>query len=415
MTTLRSAARPQQRTTRSAVRTQLVVVLIAEGIVAAALTAIDQSGRWWPTLLAATTATAWWNVAHLLLRGKRPRSEIANVVVWHIVVVVGNLVRTATTADLLTAAVVATTGYLILAGLWAQARRRERKTAQSPGIGIGGIGLVAPQRHPHAVTLAHRHAGSPGGRPILLLHGLAITSTIWERTIAALHQRGVDIIAPDLLGFGDSRRLATSFTLTDQAAALTRLIRTHETGPATVVGHSWGCAVAAALAAAQPTAVNRLVLVNPPVFNEPGQAIDQLSHAPWLTRITIEDNLTAELACGLMCLMRPSMRLVAPLWRAGAPAAVARASVDHIWPAVRASVHTLLHDETLRQMLAAPTHDTTVVLARGDETASPDNVRSVLHRTVETVEVPGGHGLPLTHPRRLARLATLGWMDTEDS
>ena len=394
------------RTRRSAggpIAAQLAVVFIVEAALAATILTVGPPDRWWSTLVMAVTATGWWNTAYLLLRGVRPPFEVAGVVVWHLHVLAAAM-RIRPSGPPWTLAVLATAGYTALVVFWTRARRRERRAGLTPGVGIGGIGLVAAQRHPQTATLAHRHAGSPAGRPVLLLHGLALTATIWDRTIAALDGQHLDIIAPDLLGFGASRRIATSFTLTDQAAALTRLQHVHETGRATVVGHSWGCAVAAAFVAFQPHAVDRVVLVNPPVFDSPQEAVVQLANAPWMTRITLSDSLTAELACGLMCLMRPTLRLMAPLWWPATPASVARASVDHIWPALRAGIHALTHDQTLSQLLASPTHPTTVVLALDDETAPPGNVRRVLAPAVDTVAMIGGHGLPLTRPRRIAQL-----------
>jgi pimeloyl-ACP methyl ester carboxylesterase len=53
------------------------------------------------------------------------------------------------------------------------------------------------------VDLVYDRAGE-GGYPLLLVHGWPETRRIWGRNVAPLAERGFDVIAPDLRGFGDS-------------------------------------------------------------------------------------------------------------------------------------------------------------------------------------------------------------------
>jgi 2-hydroxymuconate-semialdehyde hydrolase len=99
------------------------------------------------------------------------------------------------------------------------------------------------------------------GPPVLLLHGSGpgTTAAAWAPLLAALapHHR---VIAPDLLGFGDSPRPAGSLRAawTEQALAL---IDSLGIPSFAVVGNSAGGAIALALACARPDAVTRVVAV----------------------------------------------------------------------------------------------------------------------------------------------------------
>lgn len=97
------------------------------------------------------------------------------------------------------------------------------------------------------------------GPPVLLLHGQPGDRHDWDGVAHRLE--GCRVIAPDRPGYGDSLRPAIG--LWENAAALRRLVQDLEVTPLTVAGHSYGAAVALALAEAWPEAVSALVLVSP--------------------------------------------------------------------------------------------------------------------------------------------------------
>ena len=99
------------------------------------------------------------------------------------------------------------------------------------------------------------------GPPVLLLHGSGpgTTAAAWTPLIAALAPR-FRVIAPDLLGFGESPRAQGPLRAawTTQALELMDALG-HETFA--VVGNSAGGAIALSLACARPRAVTRVVAV----------------------------------------------------------------------------------------------------------------------------------------------------------
>ncbi|MEZ5167706.1 MAG: alpha/beta fold hydrolase [Acidimicrobiales bacterium] len=102
----------------------------------------------------------------------------------------------------------------------------------------------------------------PGGRgeAIVLLHGLAGSSRTWNRVIPRLAEQ-YDVIAPDLLGHGESAKPMGDYSLGAMASGLRDLIALLDVERATFVGQSFGGGVAMQMAYQHPDRCDRLVLV----------------------------------------------------------------------------------------------------------------------------------------------------------
>lgn len=116
--------------------------------------------------------------------------------------------------------------------------------------------------------IAYQRRGA-GGVPVLLLHGIPGSATSWDATASHLPD-DLDVIVPDLLGFGSSARPATldALHVTAQAAAIDLLLAELGIESATVVGHDFGGPVAVALSARRPSAVAGLGLLATNVFTD---------------------------------------------------------------------------------------------------------------------------------------------------
>lgn len=104
----------------------------------------------------------------------------------------------------------------------------------------------------------HRY-GPEGPIQVLAIHGLTGHGQRWQ-TLATQHLTEFAVAAPDLLGHGLSS-WAAPWTIDANVAALAALLDR----PTVVVGHSFGGAVALALAASRPELVSALVLLDPAV------------------------------------------------------------------------------------------------------------------------------------------------------
>ena len=113
------------------------------------------------------------------------------------------------------------------------------------------------------------------GNPILLLHGLASTRRFWN--LVATDLAGRPVCAIDQRGHGDSDTPDEGYDLATVAADAATALDALGWSRAVVVGHSWGAAVAATLAADHPERVLATVLVDggirPPGTGEPREVL----------------------------------------------------------------------------------------------------------------------------------------------
>ncbi|GAA1933383.1 alpha/beta fold hydrolase [Nocardioides hwasunensis] len=98
------------------------------------------------------------------------------------------------------------------------------------------------------------------GPVVLLLHGLGCDHTTWAPVIARL-ARTHTVLAPDLLGHGESDKPRADYSVGGYANGMRDLMTVLGIDTATVVGHSFGGGVAMQFAYQFPERTERLVLV----------------------------------------------------------------------------------------------------------------------------------------------------------
>ena len=113
------------------------------------------------------------------------------------------------------------------------------------------------QMHGHRVS--YRTAGS--GPALLLLHGITNSSETWERAASLLAER-FTLIAPDLLGHGESATPRGDYSLGAHASGARDVANALGHERVTVVGHSLGGGIAMQFAYQFPERTERLVLVS---------------------------------------------------------------------------------------------------------------------------------------------------------
>jgi pimeloyl-ACP methyl ester carboxylesterase len=131
-----------------------------------------------------------------------------------------------------------------------------------PGSGRAVVVPVTLERHElqlHGHRVSYRTAGS--GPALLLLHGIANSSETWERAASLLCER-FTVIAPDLLGHGESATPRGDYSLGAHASGARDIATALGHERVTVVGHSLGGGIAMQFAYQFPERTERLVLVS---------------------------------------------------------------------------------------------------------------------------------------------------------
>ena len=98
------------------------------------------------------------------------------------------------------------------------------------------------------VRYLHWNLGG-GGRPAILLHGLASNARIWERVAPWLETGGLEVIAPDARGHGLTDKPEGDYGYDALYRDLSALITAFDLEHPLLVGHSWGAWLALDFAA----------------------------------------------------------------------------------------------------------------------------------------------------------------------
>ncbi|MET3860657.1 pimeloyl-ACP methyl ester carboxylesterase [Dietzia sp. 2505] len=113
----------------------------------------------------------------------------------------------------------------------------------------------------HGRELSYREAGAGEGKPtILLIHGMAGSSTTWRELIPRLDAH-FHVIAPDLPGHGESSLDFDDYSLGAMASTLRDLLVVKGIKRCTVVGQSLGGGVALQFVYQYPEFCERIVLI----------------------------------------------------------------------------------------------------------------------------------------------------------
>jgi pimeloyl-ACP methyl ester carboxylesterase len=244
------------------------------------------------------------------------------------------------------------------------------------------------------------------GLPVLCLHSSTSSSKQWTQLTELLSHR-YQVVAPDLYGYGDSPQWDFSQTLSlgDELRLLEPVLES-VCGPYHLIGHSYGAAVALALAHSRPGQVRSLTLYEPVLFN---LLLESMEHSAAADEImAIRKNVTDLIKRGDT--REAGRRFVdywsgPGVWKKFEP--WQQDAVAKRMPKVVADFDAVLGHAT---PLTAYRHlDIPTLLLYG--VRSPQSTRrivEVLSRTLPKAEIRGflglGHMGPITHADQIARL-----------
>lgn len=141
--------------------------------------------------------------------------------------------------------------------VWAEQKDRLHHADKSRFIEIEGV------------RVHYQEAGERGAPVLLLIHGFAASNFVWSEALMPLASAGFRVLAPDMVGFGFSDKPRDGdYTIEAQARVIVSLMNELGIERATLVGSSYGGAVASVCALDNASRVERLVLVSPVINDE---------------------------------------------------------------------------------------------------------------------------------------------------
>ena len=122
----------------------------------------------------------------------------------------------------------------------------------------------------NGVRIHYQEAGDEDAPPVILIHGFISSNLVWSGVLLPLARAGCRAIAPDLPGYGYSEKPADAqYSIGEQAQAVIGLMDRLQIKRATIVGASYGGAIAATMALDYPERVEKLVLVGAVTNDDP--------------------------------------------------------------------------------------------------------------------------------------------------
>jgi pimeloyl-ACP methyl ester carboxylesterase len=195
---------------------------------------------------------------------------------------------------------------------------------------------------PNGLRLAYRDWGG-AGQPIVLIHGLASSYTIWNLVAPRLAERH-RVVAVDQRGHGRSDRPSGPFDFSTYVGDLRGFLDALGLERSVLVGHSWGGNVSVQFAADQPDRTAGLVLVD-------GGFIEFALREGWSWERTERELAPPDLS-GLTpeaLFERVSQGPLAPVWSE----AVGQAVLGHFEPLPDGRIQPWLRREHHMQILRA--------------------------------------------------------------
>ncbi len=122
--------------------------------------------------------------------------------------------------------------------------------------------------HSHFITVEgarihYQEFGEPNHPTLVLIHGFTASLFVWHKVAPLLADAGFHIVALDLVGFGYSEKPRWfDYSIQAQARMVSRFMNRLGIGRATLVGSSYGGAVAMTLCLDYPEFVEKLVLID---------------------------------------------------------------------------------------------------------------------------------------------------------
>ena len=134
------------------------------------------------------------------------------------------------------------------------------------------------------VRVHYQEAGALDAPPLILVHGFCASTFVWSDVLLPIAEAGFRVIALDLPGFGFSEKpRAGEYTIEAQARLVIGLMDRLGIERASIIGSSYGGAVAAVCALDYAERVERLALVDAVVNNDvKRQPMLRLAAAPLL-------------------------------------------------------------------------------------------------------------------------------------
>ncbi len=240
------------------------------------------------------------------------------------------------------------------------------------------------------------------GTPVVFLHGFETSHKYWDLVVKRLPTKTLQVITPDILGFGLSQKPKDGLYDVDQhAESIVHNVLADLEGPVVLVGHSMGAMIATRIAKTHPELVSRLVLVNMPTFTDKKQAQKMILGTQSIFHKAYVSPLGRAVHAGLGTRIGKKV----PRFLHGSKPNMADIA-DEYFTHTRASFlrslrNTIIGYQPLSDLHSLPM-PVSVIYSKDDKYYSGSELTSLRADKMKVINLAGGHHLPLKQYKFLA-------------
>jgi pimeloyl-ACP methyl ester carboxylesterase len=238
-------------------------------------------------------------------------------------------------------------------------------------------------------------------RTVVFLHGWGLAGRTYRPALGRLERRGFRVHAPTMPGFGGTAALPTDRnSLCEYGSWVGEYVRSLDTGPVALIGHSFGGSVATMAAHQAPDLVSQLVLINAvggTVWRTgpDGSAVPMADRSlwDWIARLYLDVTPLHESPRVLPAILRDLVPAVMinplALWHTGRLARTA---------------------DLVRELGELSRRGTPITVVSGrDDAVVPAEATAALcaaHSAIRVITVGGGHSWLLSDPDRFGHVVS---------
>lgn len=239
---------------------------------------------------------------------------------------------------------------------------------------------------------------------LVLLHGILASHRYWEDIVPLLSERN-QIVALDLLGFGNSPKPKAAYSVQDHLRAIdaTLAVAIPADERLVLVGHSMGSILSLNFADLHPKRIRALVLIAPPIITSEDDLIEDMKASTSSIMVTMT---FSKFWGGLVCkihelaplLMYPFVRI----FESDLPAHVAADATRHTWEAFSGSLDHVLREQRFEDLIRKIPNIPILIISAKDDSHTKKAVLEKLsagHPNIQLQWVEGRHNFPLKQPK----------------
>lgn len=254
----------------------------------------------------------------------------------------------------------------------------------------------------------HVEERGSGVQTLVFLAGLGGTTRYWASRVKPL-EKHYRVVLVDLLGFGESPKPWTTYSVERHVMALRRVLA--PLGPVSLVGHSLGALLAVAYAARHSDQVEKLIVMGMPVFGSKARAYRYLRHGPVKGGIVYTNLALTMIAC---LVTRRLLGRVLPYIVRSVPREVAQDLVKHTWRSSTSSLWEVVYHYDVAAQLAGLSADIGVLFIHGDHDVmaplAPIELLNSIHPSSRLHVIPGADHHPFLRDTATCLSMIDGWI-----